>query len=189
MAILKQVLSEITGSHVLDIGTSRGGFIGDLHKHLSGYKTITGIDVDNQVLDTARNNFDEGTIQFMLMDAARLGFKNGRFDTVSASATLHHLPNVAQALGEVLRVLKPGGTFIFIEMHRDAQTEAQNTIVQMHHWAADIDTVRGIYHNKTFTRQDLVDFIEGMGFENMVMHDFLKIDSDPMDLQINLDLH
>lgn len=51
----------------------------------------------------------------------------------------------------------------------------------MHHWAADVDTARGVYHNKTFTRQELVDFIKSLGLQNVVMHDYLKIDSDPTD--------
>ncbi len=106
---------------------------------------------------------------------------NGRFDTVTASASLHHLPDIAQALAEIDRVLKPSGMFIFIEMHRDAQTDAQQTLVQMHHWAADVDTARGVFHNKTFTRQELVAFVESMRLKNVVIHDFLGTDSDPMD--------
>ncbi|MCP5099667.1 MAG: class I SAM-dependent methyltransferase [Chloroflexi bacterium] len=181
MNIFEQTLSNISGGQVLDIATSRGGFVGRLKEHLKSYTSIIGIDVDAQILEMARDNFDEENIQFMLMDAGQLEFENGRFDTVTASASLHHLPNIAQALAEINRVLKPGGNFIFIEMHRDAQTEAQRTLVQMHHWAADVDTARAVYHNKTFTRQELIEFIESMGLQNVTLHDFLETDSDPMD--------
>ncbi|MCP4424181.1 MAG: class I SAM-dependent methyltransferase [Chloroflexi bacterium] len=181
MDIIEQTLSAISGGQVLDIATSKGGFVGQLKEHLHNYTSIIGIDVDAQVLEIARGNFDDENIRFMLMNVERLGFENGRFDTISASASLHHLPDVAQALQEIDRVLKPGGTFIFIEMYSDAQTEAQRTLVQMHHWAADVDTARGVYHNKTFTRQELVDFLVGMELQNVAMCDFPKIDSDPMD--------
>ena len=181
MDIFEETLGNISGGDVLDIATSRGGFVEELQNHLGSYISITGIDIDDQVLAAARNNFDEDSIQFLKMDAAHMGFENGRFDTVSASAALHHFPNVNQVLCEVERVLKPGGTFIFIEMHREAKTKAQQTVVQMHHWAADIDTSRGVYHNQTFTRQELVNFIEGMGLKNVTLHDFLKTDTDPMD--------
>ncbi len=181
MDIFEQTLNNISGGHVLDIATSRGGFIGQLKKHLASYETITGIDIDEEILETARSNFDDENIRFMLADAAQMAFENEQFDTVSASASLHHLPDVAQALGEIWRTLKPGGTFVFIEMHREAQTEAQRTVVQMHHWAAEVDTARGVYHNKTYTRQELITFVESMGLQNVVMHDFLETDSDPMD--------
>ncbi|MCP4417575.1 MAG: class I SAM-dependent methyltransferase [Chloroflexi bacterium] len=181
MNIFEQALSNISGGQILDIATSRGGFVGRLKEHLKSYTSIIGIDVDAQILEMARDNFDEENIQFMLMDAGQLEFEIGRFDTVTASASLHHLPNIAQALAEINRVLKPGGNFIFIEMHRDAQTEAQRTLVQMHHWAADVDTARGVFHNKTFTRQELIEFIESMGLHNVIMHDFWETDSGPMD--------
>jgi len=180
MDMFEHKLSSIAGGRVLDIATSRGGFTGQLEEHLASFETITGIDVDAQILEEARSNFDDPTIDFLLMDAGQLGFANGRFDTISASASLHHLPHVSQALGEVMRVLKPGGTFIFAEMHRDAQTEAQQTIVQLHHWAADVDTTRGVYHQKTFTRQALVSFLEQMNLQNIEIHDHSEPDSDPM---------
>lgn len=181
MDIFKEILGNIAGGRVLDIATSRGGFIEQLQENLASYDTITGVDIDADILETAKNKFDETSIQFIQMDAAQLGFVNGRFDTVCASAALHHLPDVPQVLDEIKRVLKPGGTFIFIEMHREAQTEAQRTIVQMHHWAADVDTARGIYHNKTFMRQELGDFIERLALQNLVIHDFARLDSDPAD--------
>lgn len=181
MTILEQTLSAISGGRVLDIATAKGGFVGQLKEHLKDYASIIGVDVDGQVLEAARSRFDDENICFMQMNGERLGFENGRFNTISASATLHHLPDIAQALKEIDRVLKPGGTFIFIEMHRDAHTEAQRTLIQMHHWAADVDTVCGVYHNKTFTRQALVDFIASMGLQNAAMHDLMEIDSDPMD--------
>jgi len=181
MDIFEQKLSAITGGHVLDIATSRGGFIGQLQENLASFETIIGIDVDAQILETSRSNFDDPAIGFLLMDAGQLGFANGRFDTLSASASLHHLPSIIQTLDEVMRVLKPGGTFVFAEMHRDAQTEAQHNIIQLHHWAADVDTARGVYHQKTYTRQELVSFLDQMDLHSVEMYDASDIDSDPMD--------
>jgi len=39
----------------------------------------------------------------------RLDFPDGFFDTVVNIAVLHHVPNVSYVLGELFRVLKPGG--------------------------------------------------------------------------------
>jgi ubiquinone/menaquinone biosynthesis C-methylase UbiE len=58
----------------------------------------TGIAVDQQVLG-----------------GERLPFEDNRFDCAVSTFTLCSIAEVAQALREVYRVLKPGGTFLFLE--------------------------------------------------------------------------
>jgi ubiquinone/menaquinone biosynthesis C-methylase UbiE len=58
--------------------------------------TNLGLDVDGRVADAERIPYDDNT-----------------FDLVVGHAVLHHIPDVPAALREVLRVLKPGGRFVF----------------------------------------------------------------------------
>jgi SAM-dependent methyltransferase len=46
-------------------------------------------------------------------DAERIPYPDNTFDLVVGHAVLHHIPDVPAAFGEVLRVLKPGGRFVF----------------------------------------------------------------------------
>lgn len=46
-------------------------------------------------------------------DAEHLPFADGSFDLVCGHAVLHHVPDLDQALREVIRVLRPGGRFVF----------------------------------------------------------------------------
>jgi ubiquinone/menaquinone biosynthesis C-methylase UbiE len=46
-------------------------------------------------------------------DAEQLPYDGGCFDLVVGHAVLHHIPDVELALREVLRVLRPGGRFVF----------------------------------------------------------------------------
>ncbi len=55
-----------------------------------------GLDVDGRVADAERIPYDDDT-----------------FDLVVGHAVLHHIPDVPAAFREVLRVLKPGGRFVF----------------------------------------------------------------------------
>lgn len=43
---------------------------------------------------------------------AELSFEDGRFDTVILSDVLEHLPNPSVVMGEVARILAPGGTLL-----------------------------------------------------------------------------
>lgn len=46
-------------------------------------------------------------------DAERIPYGDDTFDLVVGHAVLHHIPDVPAAFAEVLRVLKPGGRFVF----------------------------------------------------------------------------
>jgi len=46
-------------------------------------------------------------------DAERIPYEDNSFDLVIGHAVLHHIPDVPAAMREVLRVLKPGGRFVF----------------------------------------------------------------------------
>jgi SAM-dependent methyltransferase len=52
-------------------------------------------------------------VEGRVADAERLPYDDDSFDLVIGHAVLHHIPDVELSLREVLRVLKPGGRFVF----------------------------------------------------------------------------
>ena len=54
------------------------------------------------------------------IDGARLDLPDRSVDCVLSSYTLCTIPDVASALNEVRRVLRPGGEFLFLEHGRSA---------------------------------------------------------------------
>lgn len=52
------------------------------------------------------------------LDAERLPFEDARFDTIVSTWTLCSIPDAVAALREVRRVLKPSGSFLFLEHGR-----------------------------------------------------------------------
>jgi ubiquinone/menaquinone biosynthesis C-methylase UbiE len=52
-------------------------------------------------------------VEGRVADAERLPYDDNEFDLVIGHAVLHHIPDVELAFREVLRVLKPGGRFVF----------------------------------------------------------------------------
>ncbi len=52
-------------------------------------------------------------VETVRTEAERLPFESESFDLVLGHAVLHHIPDLDQAAGEFLRVLRPGGTAAF----------------------------------------------------------------------------
>jgi ubiquinone/menaquinone biosynthesis C-methylase UbiE len=52
-------------------------------------------------------------VEGRVADAERLPFDDDSFDLVVGHAVLHHIPDLDQTMREILRVLKPGGRFVF----------------------------------------------------------------------------
>ena len=191
--ILEQALAGLSAGRVLDLATGEGGFVELLVDRLESYDQIFGIDSDGPAVESARGELAQGGIHFVQMDGGRLGFADDCFDTVTVSASLHHLADVRLVLTEVRRVLRPGGRFVLAEMHRDGRTAAQRTVIAMHHWIADVATALGGVHNHTFARQELVGFAEGLGLRNAVCYDEAGVgpdgaEPDPMEESLVQDL-
>jgi ubiquinone/menaquinone biosynthesis C-methylase UbiE len=177
---LDQALGGLVGDRVLDIATGEGEFIRTLTRTLKSYVEIVGVDT-LEYTEAARNPFQAEQVHFVQMDAGRLGFGDECFDMVSISSSLHHLGDIQQCLGEMKRVLKPGGHLIIRETHRDVQAEPQRTDMDIHHWVAELDSAFGYTHNRTFARQDLIELVEGLGLCNLMFHDVVHTDMNPMD--------
>jgi ubiquinone/menaquinone biosynthesis C-methylase UbiE len=158
---VRKRLGTISGGDVLDVGTDNGDFIGVLMKTLKDYTSFTGVDISDKGLEKARKRFKDDQAKFMVMNAESLTFKSNGFDTVCISYSVHHLENIDTVLSEMYRVLKPGGNFIIQEMYSDGeQTAAQIADRDIHHFEAKVDTLLGIPHFETLSRDRLRNLID-----------------------------
>jgi SAM-dependent methyltransferase len=176
--IVARALGTLSGGRVLDVATGEGAFVAKLVGNLESYTEIIGIDT-LAYSKAAVSIFGAEKVHFCRMDAARLGFEDRSFDTVSISSALHHLVSIPRCLAEIKRVLKPGGHWIIRETHQGVQTEAQRTDMILHHWVAEIDAALGFTHNQTLTRQALVELVQSLRLYNVVFYDILNTDMNP----------
>lgn len=181
MNAFEELFSGIHGGRVLDVATGKAGYIPILQRYLDGCESITGIDNNGKVLQTARTTIDAPGTHFIQMNGECLGFADHSFDVVSISASLHHLENVTRVLAEMKRVLRSRGKFILTEMHRDGNSTAQFNAIRIHHWAAAVDTSLGILHDRTFSRREILSFVDDLNLVNLTIRDFSSPKSDPHD--------
>lgn len=77
--------------------------------------TVSGVDLTPQMLERARVNVPEAS--FEVADLRKLPFADASFQTAVCGLALSHLPELDVAIGELSRVLSPGGRLIVSILH------------------------------------------------------------------------
>lgn len=114
---------------ILDIGTGSGSLIIKLAKTFPK-SYLTGIDYwggnwEYSKAQCQQNAEIEGVfnrIDFLKASAAELSFTDDEFDIIVSCLTFHEVKdseNKIEVIKEALRVLKPGGKFIFLDLFMD----------------------------------------------------------------------
>ncbi|MEU5236768.1 methyltransferase domain-containing protein [Streptomyces lydicus] len=106
------------GSRVLEVGCGVGAQTVHL-AHSSPGARITAVDLSEESLTQARAHVatqaPEADVTWHRADLHQLPYPDGHFDHLFACFVLEHLRDPAQALTELRRVLRPGGTLTAIE--------------------------------------------------------------------------
>ncbi|MFZ6002420.1 MAG: class I SAM-dependent methyltransferase [Actinomycetota bacterium] len=103
---------------VLDVGCGEG----QVARLALAVGATVAIGVDPTWAQVAEAHRRSGGPHYGRADAARLPFAGGRFDAVVACLVFEHIRDVDLAIGEVSRVLRPGGRFLFFLNHPLLQT-------------------------------------------------------------------
>jgi len=104
------------GKKVLEVGTGLGN---DLSRFAAGSALVTGIDLADRAIELAQANFQQRGLQgeFHCMDGEQMDFDANSFDLVYCHTVLQFTPDPARMVGEIHRVLKPGGQVILMAIN------------------------------------------------------------------------
>ncbi len=95
------------GDRVLDIGCGNGEVLYNLRQ---SFRSLYGTELAEVRAETARRCLKGLRATVMVGDVVNgLDFENGKFDLVICADVLEHVTDVWTALGEIRRVLRPGG--------------------------------------------------------------------------------
>lgn len=130
-------MSRVTGERV---STAAGGFNPTFRRHVAAYRAVaTLLPADSPVLDlgcgvghsfaelapreTVGVDLDPGALagqarETHVADMRALPLAGGRFASVVSIQSLEHVPDPERVLAEVVRVLAPGGTAVFVTPNR-----------------------------------------------------------------------
>jgi ubiquinone/menaquinone biosynthesis C-methylase UbiE len=100
------------GDHILDVGCGSGKQCFSYKEYLKGNAQITGGDVNPDLLAQAKseNLGQNSVIEFVDLDFnKKFPFESDSFDFISCCFAIYYALNVPFTIGEMHRVLKPGG--------------------------------------------------------------------------------
>jgi SAM-dependent methyltransferase len=135
------------GERVLDLGCGAGRFLREMGEN------AIGVEIAEQAARRAREN--TGADVRLLEPDGSIPVGHGEIDLVWCSETLEHIPDVAHALLEVRRVLKPGGRLL--------ATVPYHPPVAIVRFDRRFDPLG--QHVRFFTRRSLARTLDAAGFE------------------------
>jgi ubiquinone/menaquinone biosynthesis C-methylase UbiE len=115
--LLRDFSSGCQGKKLLEVGCGLGVELAWLARF--GFD-VTGIDLAPAAVERAAEHLRRlnANGQATIQNVEQMEFADESFDAVYSSGVLHHTPDIQRAIGEILRVLKPGGKILVILYHR-----------------------------------------------------------------------
>ena len=107
----------LEGMRLLDVG-SGGGFLAE--EFARGGISVWGIDPAPESVKTAKRHAAESglVINYQVGAGESLPFNDKTFDLVACCDVLEHVDDPKKTVGEISRVLKPGGLFLYDTVNR-----------------------------------------------------------------------
>ena len=145
-----------SGGAALDVATGGGHTALWLARH--GWKVTAGDIAPRMLQNAARLCAEAGlSIETRLFPAEEMPFASGLFNLVTVRVAPHHFSSPARFVGEVARVLEPGGHFLLIDgsvPDDDPETE------EWLHW---VEKSRDPSHGRYLSRKAWEALVRGAG--------------------------
>lgn len=116
----RKVLDLVTKSNpatILDIATGTGDLA--ILMAQTQASTIIGLDISAGMLAVGVEKIAakklSNRIEMLLGDSENMPFEDNYFDAITVAFGVRNFENLEKGLSEILRVLKPGGTFVILE--------------------------------------------------------------------------
>lgn len=151
------------GMRVLELGCGTGYFTRELARSEAH---IVAVDVSPELLEMARADCSTTNVSYEIQNACAMSYRDAVFDSVVGSSVLHHL-ETKEALREIYRVLKVGGTIYFTEPNMlNPQIAIQKNVPWIKRKLCDSPD------ETAFFRWSLRRLLEGTGFRDVQIDPF-----------------
>ena len=120
-AFVMELLALQPGERVLDIGSGPGYLISEMGAAVGPGGAVHGLDASAAMNSIAgRRCADKPWVQIDEGDALELPYADGTFDVAVSTQVYEYVADMPRALGEVHRVLRPGGRILILDTDWDS---------------------------------------------------------------------
>jgi ubiquinone/menaquinone biosynthesis C-methylase UbiE len=159
----KLLLAEARGQ-VLEVGFGTGV---NLAYYPSSIPKITALDANPGMARLARKRIQSARmpVESRVLNAERLPMADNSFDTVVSTLTMCSIRHLPQALGELHRVLKPGGRLLFLEHGLSPDPPVQA-------WQHRLTPLSKFLGDGCHLDRDIKQFIEAQPFSTLSLENY-----------------
>ena len=175
--VQKRVVAQLAGSveqhlnrppgHILDVGTGTGALLERLHLRYPE-ACLTGVDIALNMCLRTRQKL--GSSCYVVNgDAESLPFKTGAFDLVVSASVLQWVGNLAVALHELRRVVRPGGNINLAFFCDGSLGELQHCFRDVLNCCSADNSCKTSRLHDFWTVDDVTSIVNEMNFEKAVV--------------------
>ncbi|HEY4197264.1 MAG TPA: methyltransferase domain-containing protein [Mucilaginibacter sp.] len=154
---------------VLEIACGTGRVTRHLRNRFKAPVKLVASDINADMLHVAKTLLNDNSIEFKIEDAQNLSFPDNSFDLGVCQFSLMFWPDNKKGLSEAIRVLKPGGKFIFSTWDKTTSMPVLKLIFDdniLPYFKGE-DTSRFLVPFSLFDPDLLKNWLEGAGFKNV----------------------
>lgn len=121
-AVLRSLALQ-AGERVLDVGSGPGFLAAEMAAAVGSSGLVQGIDVSESMIELARRRVpapNSAPVELTVGDALALPFPDGTFDAVVSTQVYEYVNDIAGALSEARRVLRPRGRLLILDTDWDS---------------------------------------------------------------------
>ena len=117
---IREIVSRDAAQEILDIACGTGDFSIAIARAMAPGSHVTGLDLSEGMLAVMRSKLAaaglDGRVACVQGDSEALPYAGGSFDCVTIAFGIRNFEHRETALREILRVLKPGGKLVILEL-------------------------------------------------------------------------
>lgn len=121
---MKNLLPDLTNKTVLDLGCGFG--INCMDFINSGAKSVTGVDISKNMLNTAIKNNSNPQIKYINLPLEDIDKLNEKYDLIYSSLCFHYIKDFDKLVSDISSLLNAGGTLLFSQEHPVVTASKEN---------------------------------------------------------------
>ena len=138
---------------LIDIGCGPGGFLCAVQKRFPDIQ-LNALDLSEEMVRETQERLGPSAVA-IVGDSERMPLESEQYEIVTCNMSIHHYPHAQNAVNEMYRILKPGGTLLLNDM------DCASPIRALANWAFPRLPGGDV---KMYTRREITQMIQEAGF-------------------------